>query len=617
MDKSTVNVRSSINFLNNNDQEQREKIEIQLIPALQSFQSFIKMTNESQMAQIVDSLMAIDFFKKSCPEGSSLRDFIMHAGKALTYEYYKQGQIIFHYGDYGDKFFMILKGNVGVLVPKGNHDIEMDRDFLFETNKNEPWSYAWKGRKLQSTIDMELLLAQGEDPWVLSNRYFEGGVCLYQKIYTYYGGQTFGDVSLYTDKPRTASILVLSEDIHVITMNKSEYKQICEKSLQDMNNNVEYFMRMLPNNSKFVITKFMQYMHKIEFAPQSILWKEGEESKFFMLIFKGRVELIKKIGKVRITLCQLSDNSWVGQEEIFDQSIRQSTCQCADNTVAYYIQIDEFNQIRRNFPEICKILKERSHILKEYMKIRYEMIMNNFINKPKLIQKERQKVERKSITEIFHTSIKTKTQDIRSHSPKSLSIIEITEYNNKINQSRGGFRNLNIFPLDKDSVLSIRDRVCRQLTKQNKKKQRVQPQTMREGTLLSSTISDLFQQNDQVKQHSLYKQNDLKKNSFSFLNLFAQGQSNNIPTNNSDHFTSRLTTQQSYFRMKTEQGRSQIQTQTSFDQKNNSVELNKLRSNSPLNSIQFSDRHQNKRIHSFKMIARPKKYPQLLKYKLL
>jgi len=43
------------------------------------------------------------------------------------------------------------------------------------------------------------------------------------------------------------------------------------------------------------------------------------------------------------------------------------------------------------------------------MKTRYEMIMNNFINKPKLIQKEKQKVERKSITEIFHTSIKTKT----------------------------------------------------------------------------------------------------------------------------------------------------------------------------------------------------------------
>ncbi|CAD8086815.1 unnamed protein product [Paramecium sonneborni] len=616
MDRSSANVRSSINFLSNNDQEQREKIEIQLIPALQSFQTFIKMSNESQMAQIVDSLMAIEFFKKNCPEGSSLRDFIMYAGRALTYEYYKKGQIIFHYGDYGDKFFMILKGNVAVLVPKGNHDVETDRDYLIETNRAEPWSNVWKGKKMQSTIDMELLLAQGEDPWLISNRYFEGGVCLYQKIYTYYGGQTFGDVSLYTDKPRTASILVLSDDIHVITMNKSEYKQICEKSLQDMNNNVDYFMRMLPNNSKFVITKFMQYMHKIEFAPQSILWKDGEESKFFMLIYKGRVELIKKIGKVRITLCQLSDNSWVGQEEILDQQIRQSTCQCADNTVAYYIQIEEFNQIRRNFPEICKILKEKSQLLKEYMKTRYEMIMNNFINKPELIQKKQQKVERKTITEIFHTTIKTKTQDIRSHSPKALSIIGITEYNNKINQSRGGFKNLNIFPMDKDSVLSIRDRVCRQLTKQNKKRERVQPQTMREGTLLSTTISDLFKSNDQVQQHSSFKLNDLKKSSFSFVNLFAQG-STNIQNSSNDHFTSRLPTQQSYFRMKTEQGRSQIQTQTSFDQKNNSTEINKLRSNSPLNSNQFSDRYQNRRIHSCKMIARPKKYPQLLKYKLL
>ena len=54
---------------------------------------------------------------------------------------------------------MILKGNVGVLVPKVNHDIEIDRDFLVESNTTEPWSTVWKGRKLQSTIDMELLLA--------------------------------------------------------------------------------------------------------------------------------------------------------------------------------------------------------------------------------------------------------------------------------------------------------------------------------------------------------------------------------------------------------------------------------------------------------------------------
>jgi len=43
----------------------------------------------------------------------------MHAGRAFVYEYYKKGDIIFHYGDYGDKVFMILNGEVAVMVPKG------------------------------------------------------------------------------------------------------------------------------------------------------------------------------------------------------------------------------------------------------------------------------------------------------------------------------------------------------------------------------------------------------------------------------------------------------------------------------------------------------------------
>lgn len=48
----------------------------------------------------------------------------MYAGKSFTYECYKKGQIIFNYGEYGDKVFMILNGEVAVLVPKGLNDVE-------------------------------------------------------------------------------------------------------------------------------------------------------------------------------------------------------------------------------------------------------------------------------------------------------------------------------------------------------------------------------------------------------------------------------------------------------------------------------------------------------------
>ena len=36
----------------------------------------------------------------------------------MRFRYYKAGETIFEYGDYGDQFFIILKGTVSVLVPK-------------------------------------------------------------------------------------------------------------------------------------------------------------------------------------------------------------------------------------------------------------------------------------------------------------------------------------------------------------------------------------------------------------------------------------------------------------------------------------------------------------------
>ena len=35
----------------------------------------------------------------------------------LEYEYYKKNQIVFDYGSYGNKFYIIIKGKVSVLIP--------------------------------------------------------------------------------------------------------------------------------------------------------------------------------------------------------------------------------------------------------------------------------------------------------------------------------------------------------------------------------------------------------------------------------------------------------------------------------------------------------------------
>lgn len=36
----------------------------------------------------------------------------------MKYEKFERGQVVFHYGDQGDKFYLIIEGQVDVWVPK-------------------------------------------------------------------------------------------------------------------------------------------------------------------------------------------------------------------------------------------------------------------------------------------------------------------------------------------------------------------------------------------------------------------------------------------------------------------------------------------------------------------
>jgi CRP-like cAMP-binding protein len=56
----------------------------------------------------------IQYFLKACPEGVKLNDFVKQATPYLSYEHFQRGKSIFHFGDAGDRFYIVLKGRVGV-----------------------------------------------------------------------------------------------------------------------------------------------------------------------------------------------------------------------------------------------------------------------------------------------------------------------------------------------------------------------------------------------------------------------------------------------------------------------------------------------------------------------
>ena len=78
------------------------------------FNIFHNIQSESAIAEIMVPLRCVDFFRTACPESTKVDNFIKQSIPFFSHEKYEQGRAIFHYGDVGDKFYIVLKGKVGV-----------------------------------------------------------------------------------------------------------------------------------------------------------------------------------------------------------------------------------------------------------------------------------------------------------------------------------------------------------------------------------------------------------------------------------------------------------------------------------------------------------------------
>ncbi|CAD8123423.1 unnamed protein product [Paramecium sonneborni] len=493
------------------DHEQiRKQNEQNLQPAVQVYRMYSQLHTVAQAEQVADSLSSIDFIQKQCEKNMKVREFAMYAAQFFKYEHYNFGQIIMNQGDYGDRFYLLLNGEVGVYMKRSNEDIQNDLDFITQQNSETNIIINNNVLKKKKTIVLtqlnkyDLALRMLVD----NNMYFNNGVPQFKKVWQYYSGQCFGDQALIHDQPRSASIIVVSEEAHLISMNKHDYRLVCEKQIQEQNSNIDYFMKLFNGASKFTVTKFIQNLRTIQFSAQQILWKEGDDPKFYFLILKGRVQLYRHIPeeqlsqlttrkKKKIVLSQLSDNSFVGQEEIIESvPYRLYSCQVLDNTTAYFMEASEFNNLKKNFPDIVKLLKDKSSLISEYMNNRQNNIISILTQHENQQQEEPQLMitERKTVQEIFKDPHdRPDKNDIRSQKPRILLQTEIAHQNMLYHQKKlPTDAKTKFLMVDTNLIEQIRDRVSRKVWTGAEKKLRVKTTHLEDNQILISRVQSVI-----------------------------------------------------------------------------------------------------------------------------
>lgn len=80
----------------------------------------------------------IEFFSKSCPQDLTLETFTERCMRFLKYEYFPAGNAVFHLGERGEKFYIVLSGACDVYIPRKETDILADEEKILTVLRSFP-----------------------------------------------------------------------------------------------------------------------------------------------------------------------------------------------------------------------------------------------------------------------------------------------------------------------------------------------------------------------------------------------------------------------------------------------------------------------------------------------
>jgi hypothetical protein len=129
-------------------------------PIIKEFQLSGSVKADADIKRLVPLLSKVPFFQHSCPSDMTLFDFTANCLPQLQYESFPQSAIVFHKGEAGDKFYIILQGNLDIYVPKTEAMIRQEENSVMYEHKRLQGEDGYHIYNYDNRKDMDLKMKQ-------------------------------------------------------------------------------------------------------------------------------------------------------------------------------------------------------------------------------------------------------------------------------------------------------------------------------------------------------------------------------------------------------------------------------------------------------------------------
>lgn len=202
--------------------------------------------------------------------------------KAMKIETFNPGETIIKYGDHTTEFYVIIEGVVGVRIPSHHGRTIALKD------PTEPS----RAQVQKKSLNFDIQDSAFGSLFLRKLLNFER--IPMEEVMTLTAGQSFGELSILSNKPRAATIISKTKSVLGVLSKENYKKQVGNFNEKSLNEKIDFLqsLAIFQSWSRSSLTKVNFYFRLKKFIWNQVLFKEGSPCDMIYFIKEGEIMVL-------------------------------------------------------------------------------------------------------------------------------------------------------------------------------------------------------------------------------------------------------------------------------------------------------------------------------------